>query len=148
MNPKLIIAMGHTLMCLSIVGMILTESWKFYVFCASVGFPLGIGMVYWVPVMCAWEWFPERKGMVSGLIIGGYGFGAFIFGFISTAIANPDNFKPTVPEDGSTTDKLMPQSVGEAVPRMYTICLIIWFFLGLAAVFGVSRNPEFVRQEE
>ena len=42
----------------------------------------------------------------------------------------------------------MPQSVGEAVPRMYTICLIIWFFLGLTAVFGVSRNPEFVRQEE
>ena len=57
------------------------------------GFPIGIGMMYWTPLICAWEYFPDRKGLISGLIIGAFGFGAFIFGFISTAIVNPENYQ-------------------------------------------------------
>lgn len=30
---------------------------------------------------------------MSGIIIGGFGFGTFIFGFISTSIVNPNNEK-------------------------------------------------------
>ena len=62
----------------------------------------------WVAVV----WFVDNKGVVSGIIIGGFGFGAFIFGFISTAIANPDNLPVRVPQDGSDlTDELFPESV-------------------------------------
>ena len=53
--------------------------------------------------MCGWEWFPNNKGLVSGLVVAGYGFGAFIFGFITTHIANPNDFKPEIPDDGSGT---------------------------------------------
>ena len=135
-------------MVFSILGASYMQTW--WAFCAfyTIGFPAGIGIVYWVPIMCGWEWFPENKGLVSGLIVGGYGFGAFIFGFVSTAIANPDNLSPAVPEDGSTTDKLFPTSVADEVPHMYQMCLIAWAILGMCSVFGVSRNPEFVKAEK
>ena len=121
--------------------------WGFALF-YTVGFPLGIGFVYWTPTMCGWEWFPKNKGLISGLTLGGFGFGAFIFGFITTAIANPNNLKPEVPSDGSTTDKLFPDSVAEKVPYMFRFCLAIWTGLGILGFFGVSRNPEFVLKEK
>jgi OFA family oxalate/formate antiporter-like MFS transporter len=67
------------------------ETWTlFAVFYGGV-FPMGIGLLYWTPIICAWEWFPDRKGLITGLIIGAFGFGAFIFGFITTWIVNPEN---------------------------------------------------------
>jgi len=72
-------------------------------------FPAGIGMVYWTPIMCGWEWFPENKGLISGLVVAGFGFGAFIFGFISTGIVNPNNVPANeiFVHDG-TSDKIFP----------------------------------------
>ena len=82
-------ATGSAIMIISIYIASLMSSWWGFVFWYCVMFPVGIGMVYWTPIMCGWEWFPERKGLISGLIVAGFGFGAFIFGFISTGIVNP-----------------------------------------------------------
>ena len=48
------------------------------------------------------RWFPERKGMAMGVVVGGFGGGAFIFNQIQTAILNPNNVE--VNEDGYFTD--------------------------------------------
>ena len=32
--------------------------------------------------------------MVSGIVVGGFGFGSFMFGFIAQAIVNPDDIEP------------------------------------------------------
>ena len=68
---------------------------------------MGIGLLYWTPIICGWEWFPERKGLISGLIIGAFGFGALIFGFITTRIVNPEN--AGVFEDKSNNEQYIPQ---------------------------------------
>lgn len=47
------------------------------------------------PLVPSWEYFPEKRGLVSGLIVLGFGFGSFIFGFVSLAVANPHNESPT-----------------------------------------------------
>lgn len=91
--------------------------------------------------MCGWEWFPEKKGLISGIIVGGYGFGAFIFGFISTAIVNSENEKPQVQKDSGTTDKLFPRDVADKVPEMFRTCLIFWSLLSLIGIVLVRRNP-------
>ena len=62
-------------------------------------------MSFWPPIMCGWEWFPERKGLITGLIVGAFGYSPSIFDNISTAVANPMHENPKVPDDGSTTDK-------------------------------------------
>jgi MFS transporter, OFA family, oxalate/formate antiporter len=45
----------------------------------------GIGLAYVVPIAVGVKWFPDKKGLVSGLAVAGFGFGAFIW----ILIANP-----------------------------------------------------------
>jgi len=87
-------------MCIAasiIIGSLLAAStcttwWSFFFFFA-VTFPLGGGVGYWVPIMCSWEWYPNKRATASGVTQAGFGMGPFIFSFITTAIVNPDNIK-------------------------------------------------------
>jgi len=45
----------------------------------------GIGLAYVVPIAIGVKWFPDKKGLVSGLAVAGFGFGAFIW----ILLANP-----------------------------------------------------------
>jgi len=36
----------------------------------------GIGLVYVVPIAVGMQWFPDKKGMITGLAVAGFGFGA------------------------------------------------------------------------
>jgi MFS family permease len=51
---------------------------------------LGIGFCYITPIKYGWEYFPENKGFVSGVIMSAFGMGSFIFSFVALAIVNPD----------------------------------------------------------
>ena len=117
LHPKIIIVLAASIMTFAVLGASLMKTWWTFVIFWAIMFPFGIGMMYYVPIICGWEWFPNRKGLISGIIIGGFGFGAFIFGFVTTAIANPNNLKVAVPDDGTgTTDKLFPVEVAKNVP--------------------------------
>ena len=108
-NPKLVILVGVIIMITSIYLASIQKTWIGFVLFYCLGFPFGIGCVYFVPIVCGWEWFPENKGLISGLTLAGFGFGASIFGYITTAIANPDNLKTAIPQDGlGTFEKLFP----------------------------------------
>jgi len=39
----------------------------------------GIGLVYVVPIAVGVKWFPDKKGLVTGLAVAGFGFGATIW---------------------------------------------------------------------
>lgn len=45
----------------------------------------GIGLAYVVPIATGVKWFPDKKGLISGLAVAGFGFGAFIW----ILLANP-----------------------------------------------------------
>jgi hypothetical protein len=46
------------------------------------------------PLLAAWLHFPDRKGLVSGIIMAGFGLGVFIYNIVSNKIANPNNIPP------------------------------------------------------
>lgn len=109
----------------------------------GVFYGFGIGICYLTPLICAWEYFPNRRGMVSGIIVGGFGFGAFIFGFLSYAIVNPDNEKPTLEVDGGKIfDPSLP--VSERAPYMIRVNAAIWACLALTAVLLVKKKKDIV----
>ena len=60
---------------------------------------IGCGMCYMVPLVCGWEYFPDRRGLVTGIVISAYGFGAFGFGLLAVNIINPDHLNPTIQVD-------------------------------------------------
>jgi hypothetical protein len=53
-------------------------------------------------VICI-QWFPHRKGMVSGIILGGFGLGSFTITQFQTLYLNPDN-RPIGSLNGTETD--------------------------------------------
>ena len=56
--------------------------------------------MYSSALAAGWSHLPGRKGMVSGLIICGFGFGGFFFGIISNRFANPDNVRVVLVDYG------------------------------------------------
>lgn len=52
-----------------------TSFWVVTLFVGLVG-GAGIGLAYVVPIAVGMQWFPDRKGMITGLSVAGFGFGA------------------------------------------------------------------------
>ena len=48
-------------------------------FCIGVLGGAGIGLGYVVPIAVGVKWFPDRKGLITGLAVAGFGFGATIW---------------------------------------------------------------------
>jgi MFS family permease len=46
-----------------------------FVFIGIIG-GAGIGLAYVVPIAVGVKWFPDKKGMIAGLAVAGFGFGA------------------------------------------------------------------------
>jgi len=82
-------------------------------------------------VVCGWEYFPNHKGLVSGVVIGAFGFGSFIFNLVSTALINPNN----IPDE----EGLFPREVYENVPRALRIMLGCWTGLSVIWLLTISR---------
>lgn len=53
--------------------------WLFYFFYGIVG-GIGLGIGYITPVSTLVKWFPDRRGLATGMAIMGFGFSALIFG--------------------------------------------------------------------
>jgi OFA family oxalate/formate antiporter-like MFS transporter len=58
-----------------------TETTKLFMLWGTVGFlaGAGIGFAYVCPLAALTKWFPNNKGLVSGLAVAGFGFGAYLF---------------------------------------------------------------------
>ncbi len=54
---------------------------QLFVLWGTVGFlaGAGIGFAYVCPIAALIKWFPRHKGLVSGIAVAGFGFGAFLF---------------------------------------------------------------------
>ncbi|KYK20480.1 hypothetical protein AYK25_04775 [Thermoplasmatales archaeon SM1-50] len=88
----------------------------------------GIGLAYVVPISTGVKWFPDKKGLVSGLAVAGFGFGAFIW----ILIANPPSI---LGFDGLITHYTI-----DNVNNAFLIYGIVFFLL---VVLGslVMKNP-------
>ena len=96
-----------------------SKTWWRFVFFMDICFPFAMGIGFWQPLLSGWEWFPENKGLVSGFIFAGFGFGPVIFIPISSYLVNPDNLKTRIIEDGTgDTDKLFPKDLAIKTPHM------------------------------
>ena len=49
-------------------------------------FGLGTALAYVPPLTAAMRWFPRKKGLVNGVIVGGFGLGAFVFNQVCLAV--------------------------------------------------------------
>jgi MFS transporter, OFA family, oxalate/formate antiporter len=52
-----------------------TDFWPIFLLIGIVG-GSGIGLAYVVPIAVGMRWFPDKKGLITGLAVAGFGFGA------------------------------------------------------------------------
>lgn len=48
----------------------------------------GIGLAYVVPIAVGMKWFPDKKGMISGLAVAGFGFGALLWVYLAGSVGH------------------------------------------------------------
>ncbi|XP_071479836.1 apicoplast pyruvate carrier 1-like [Diadema antillarum] len=106
-------------------------------------FGLGIGIAYVPPIVCCIRWLPHRKGLVSGLVVAGFGGGAFIFNIVQTAFLNPHNLKANITDPTEPTDRYYGQaSILDKVPLSFILQGGIFLAIQLIGSLLITNPPQ------
>jgi OFA family oxalate/formate antiporter-like MFS transporter len=62
-----------------IAGGLFGETFWVQLICIGLVAGAGIGLAYVVPIAVCVKWFPDKKGLITGLAVAGFGFGATIW---------------------------------------------------------------------
>ncbi|GAC1571085.1 MAG: OFA family MFS transporter [Candidatus Elarobacter sp.] len=113
----------------------------------------GNGMAYITPVATVTKWFPDKRGLASGMVVMGFGLGAFFYGFILKSIpgfvaaskhagafadARTAALKAGTPFD-PTPYALSPDDIG-AVTTVFLFSGIVYAVAGVIAA-SLLKNP-------
>ena len=78
MTGGLLYGAGDALACLSNHGL-----WWLYLSYGVIG-GVGIGFAYIIPIAVLVKWFPDKRGLMTGIAVGGFGAGALITAPVAT----------------------------------------------------------------
>ena len=123
-NPKIWILIGAGFSLVWILLSTFVHPFWMFVILYGVWYGIGSSIMFVVPVVWGWEYFPRYKAVVSGIVIGAFGFGSLIFNLISTSLINPNNVKQV--------DGYFPPEVANKVPG--TLRIIVWWWAGLSLI--------------
>ncbi|TNN20922.1 Oxalate:formate antiporter isoform 3 [Schistosoma japonicum] len=100
----------------------------------SLTMGIGMGFAYSVVFAIATTWFPEKRGLIVGIIVSGFGLGALVFSPIQTALINPTNIKV----DNVTRHFTDVELLGR-VPR--TLLILGGILLGIQIIGFILLRP-------
>ncbi|MBN2377962.1 MAG: OFA family MFS transporter [Sedimentisphaerales bacterium] len=79
-GPRKVAATGGVVLGIGyILGGFLGKTFAGQLICIGLIGGAGIGLAYVVPIAVGVKWFPDKKGMITGLAVAGFGFGATIW---------------------------------------------------------------------
>jgi len=94
-GPRMCAAIGATLVGLGFVLSSWTTSLGYLYLMFGVVVGIGNGFGYATPMPVASKWFPDKRGLVVGLMVGGYGGGSAIFGPVATSLIDSVGWRST-----------------------------------------------------
>ena len=79
-GPKIVAITGGILLGIGYIlaGLLGSSFWLQLILIGIIG-GAGIGLAYVCPIACGVKWFPDKKGLITGLAVAGFGFGATIW---------------------------------------------------------------------
>jgi MFS family permease len=109
-------------------------------FTGGVLFGMGVGISYSAPIVCAAKWRPDKKSLIAGVILAGFGGGSFCFGFIDTYILHYGATK----EDSEFVDGYFPSgsSIPKMVPVMYLMLSLLYTLASLVGCWLLREPPQ------
>jgi len=94
-GPKLVAALGGSLFSLGFFLASYTQSLTMFYLTAGVIAGTGSGFGYVVPTAVGAKWFPDKRGLVVGMMVGGYGAGSGVFGPIASSLIERVGWRST-----------------------------------------------------
>jgi OFA family oxalate/formate antiporter-like MFS transporter len=117
-GPKKVAILGAILIAIGVISSAVMTTLVGLLISYGIIFGMGIGFGYVCPIACANKWFPDKKGLINGIAVAGFGAGAFIFNFLIKAFA------------------------AISIPIMFMFLGIIYFILITAGAFTLNNPPE------
>lgn len=85
-GPKKVAFLGGVILCIGLCVASQTKSISMlYIGYGFLG-GAGVGLVYGVPIATCVKWFPEKKGMITGLAVAGFGLGSCIYAPVASIL--------------------------------------------------------------
>ena len=138
-NPKLVLAVSGFITFSSVWASSYTLNPQVFIYCYGLGFGVSKGLLYSTALQSGISHFPGRKGMITGFVVCGFGFGGFAWGLLARYLCNPDDLKPTLQDFNS--ESLFGPEVAQNVPYMLRTMCSIWIALCIFSILTVSRRP-------
>ena len=142
----IIIAIIGVLSCICLILSSLIKN--SILFCWIYGMSLGslTSTIFLPSIWILWDYFPDNKGKLSGLVLSGYSLGPVPFGLMFIYLVNPNDEKP-VPINEEGDEKMFGHDVSYKVPetiRIVSGVFLACFITGLALL--PTKSPENIRQ--
>jgi MFS transporter, OFA family, oxalate/formate antiporter len=146
-GPRKVASIGGILLGLSfLLGALLVSAerpWALYLTYGIIG-GAGIGFAYVCPIAAAVKWFPEKKGLITGIAVAGFGAGALFFAGPASILLQP----PAGGEDTVGLSQLLLIGLGISEGGGFGVGWRTFFVLhgvvaGSAVLLGAAllRNP-------
>ena len=84
---------------------------------------VGVGFAYVTPIATCIKWFPDKRGMIVGLAVMGFGAGPLVFGPLIEALIGDD-----------------PAALARTIPRTFLILAAV-FYIGVIGAAQMYRVP-------
>ena len=97
-NPKIMISIGGIIYVSLMFAASCTTSYSTFKWLYPLAWSINDGMASYAAANEAWKFFPDKPGFASGIILSGFGCGAFFFDNISTYLINPNDYAVGTPE--------------------------------------------------
>lgn len=133
-GPKNIAILGGILIGIGVITSAFITTFVGLFITYGIIFGAGIGFGYVCPIASANKWFPDKKGLINGIAVAGFGAGSFIFNYVMKALANPRNLE--------TTDLNFVSEVSKKIPIMFIVLGIIYIALIIGGAMTLNNPPE------
>ncbi|HZZ85896.1 MAG TPA: OFA family MFS transporter [Anaeromyxobacteraceae bacterium] len=118
-------------------------AWWIYLTYGIIG-GIGLGMAYITPVAVVTKWFPDKRGLGSGMVVMGFGLGAFFYNNILKAVpafaAASKQAGAVLAERAKGTAASLPPDAVSVFMNTFLVSGIVFLVLGGACALLV-RNP-------
>src|SRR6266850_3695585 len=94
-GPRVVALTGGILYGVGVLLASLSHNiWWLYLSYGLIG-GAGVGLCYIVPVAVLVKWFPDRRGLITGIAVGGFGLGALVTAPVATRLIQSVGVLPT-----------------------------------------------------
>ncbi len=108
-GPRMVALVGGVIYSLGVIVASFAAADSFWLLILGYGLlgGFGLGMVYIVPIAMLQKWFPDKPGLITGIAVAGFGFGAVITAPLGQRLIDAS---PTMP-----TQAFLPLGIGYLV---------------------------------